>query len=71
MRPRLIQTLPMSNTPQRNNAWKLLGKVCFTLYLSGRVRIRNVLKTLVGLSSKSDPAVDEAVGRLLSTRVTL
>lgn len=36
---------------------------------AGRGRIRNVLKTLVGLTSKPDPVVDEAVHRLVTTRV--
>lgn len=36
---------------------------------AGRVRIRNVLKTLVGLSSKDDPIVAEAVNRLVASRV--
>jgi len=35
---------------------------------AGRVRIRNVLKTLVGLPSKPDQAVQEAVARLSTTR---
>lgn len=36
---------------------------------AGRVRIRNVLKALVGLPSKPDPAVAEAVNRLVAARV--
>ena len=36
---------------------------------AGRVRIRNVLKTLVGLSVKDDPIVTEAVNRLVASRV--
>lgn len=36
---------------------------------AGRVRIRNVLKTLVGLPSKDDTVVAEAVNRLVAARV--
>ncbi|NCT05140.1 MAG: DGQHR domain-containing protein [Alphaproteobacteria bacterium] len=35
---------------------------------AGRVRIRNVLKKLVGLSSKPDSIVDDAVSRLVAAR---
>ncbi len=37
---------------------------------AGRVRIRNVLKTLVGLPAKSNDAVAEAVSRLIAKRAT-
>jgi|WetSurMetagenome_2_1015567.scaffolds.fasta_scaffold05049_6 DNA phosphorothioation-associated DGQHR protein 1 len=35
---------------------------------AGRVRIRNVLKALVGLTSEPDPVIAEAVKRLVATR---
>lgn len=66
-----IEDMPTSARELFKNARGInFGDDFFHASGAGRVRIRNVLKSLVGLTDKSDPAVNEAVNRLIFARST-